>query len=76
MYECPELGCTNRVGHPGQPCTRCDFEIALRESEGDSEYDYEYDETDAEHTCFKCGKREAILNGLCGMCGELNPQYM
>lgn len=71
MYECSEIGCTNKVAHPGQPCTRCDLEIGIRDS------DYEDDdELDVERPCFECGKREAILNGLCGMCGELNPQYM
>lgn len=74
MYECSELGCVNKVAHLGQSCTQCDLLLTIRECGDDS--DYEYDESDAESTCFKCGKREAILNGLCAMCGELNPQYM
>lgn len=30
---------------------------------------------DAERICVKCGKREAIINRVCGMCSELHP-YM
>lgn len=35
----------------------------------------QYDERNAEYLCIKCG-REAIINGLCGMCSELHPELM
>jgi hypothetical protein len=46
----------------------------MRECDDDYEDD-EPDELAVEHTCVKCGTREAIVNRVCGMCSELYP-YM
>jgi len=76
MYECATLGCPEYVSHPGQLCTAC-----WQREQNDGEYDDEdYDEADGyelrvEHTCVKCGTREAIVNRVCAMCSELYP-YM
>lgn len=76
MFECANLGCPERVSHPGQFCLVC----TQREENGGEYDDEDFDEAEnyelsVEHTCVKCLKREAIINHVCGMCSELYP-YM
>lgn len=75
MYECDTIGCPEYVSHPGQLCLAC-RQREEAESDPDDDDDYEHDVLrDAERICVKCGKREAIINRVCGMCSELHP-YM
>lgn len=67
MYECAELGCPNRVAHPGQFCSAC----------WPSQSRWEYEETGSGYCdteCAKCGnmfsETESDWLSLCQDCGE------
>lgn len=71
MFECAELGCSNRVAHRGQLCGMCSEQYF----EGDDR-DEDLDNDSAEYLCVKCGERDAIINNVCGMCSELYPSMV
>lgn len=72
MFECAELGCTNRVTHRGQLCGMCSEQFRQ-----DEEFYDDLPENDsAEYLCVKCGERDAIMNNVCGMCSELHPNMV
>lgn len=46
----------------------------VMEDEDEEEYDeQDFDPSNPEHLCVKCGTRERIVNQVCGMCSELHP---
>lgn len=67
MYECAEIGCPNRVAHPGQFCSAC----------WPSQSRWEHEEPDLDYCdieCAKCGTMfseiESEWLSLCQDCGE------
>jgi len=47
MYECTEIGCPNKVSHPGQFCVMHDFD--------EEDDDEGFDPSNPEHLCIGCG---------------------